>query len=126
MASVASQLMEEVTAHAQSDSLEDAREICADGTYFLNNPLRRTCGPVTSLDWFSKFRSHWHSNYDFCSLLAGYYTDCINRHGRCMIRLSKYQTYFAVSFLPKQERKYKSYSIIVIQIKGNHVITISV
>ena len=38
MASVASQLIEEVTAHAQSDSLEDAREICADGTYFLNNP----------------------------------------------------------------------------------------
>ena len=37
MASVASQLLEEVTAHAQSDSLEDAREICADGTYFLNN-----------------------------------------------------------------------------------------
>jgi len=25
-------LIEEVTAHAQSDSLEDAREICADGT----------------------------------------------------------------------------------------------
>ena len=40
MASVASHLIEEVTAHAQSDSLEDAREICADGTYFLNN-LRR-------------------------------------------------------------------------------------
>jgi len=37
MASVASQLIEEVTAHAQSDSLEDAREICADGTYFLSN-----------------------------------------------------------------------------------------
>jgi len=37
MASVASQLIEEVTAHAQSDSLEDAREKCADGTYFLNN-----------------------------------------------------------------------------------------
>ena len=37
MASLASQLIEEVTAHAQSDSLEDAREICADGTYFLNN-----------------------------------------------------------------------------------------
>jgi hypothetical protein len=37
MASVASQLTEEVTAHAQSHSLEDAREICADGTYFLNN-----------------------------------------------------------------------------------------
>ena len=44
MASVASQLIEEVAAHAQSDSLEDAREICADGTRFLNNlhawPLR--------------------------------------------------------------------------------------
>jgi len=37
MASVASQLIEEVTAHAQSDSLEDVREICADGTYFPNN-----------------------------------------------------------------------------------------
>jgi len=37
MASVPSQLLEEVTAHAQSDSLEDAREICADGTYFRNN-----------------------------------------------------------------------------------------
>jgi len=37
MASVASQLIEEVTAHAQSDSPGDAQEICADGTYFLNN-----------------------------------------------------------------------------------------
>jgi len=37
MASVASQLVEEVTAHAQSNNLEDAREICADGTYFPNN-----------------------------------------------------------------------------------------
>ena len=37
MASVASQLIEEVNAHEQSDSLEDAREICADGTYFPNN-----------------------------------------------------------------------------------------
>jgi len=37
MASVASQLIEEVTAHAQSDSLEDAREIYADGTYIPNN-----------------------------------------------------------------------------------------
>ena len=36
MASVASQLIEDVTAHAQSDILEDAREICADGTYFPN------------------------------------------------------------------------------------------
>ena len=37
MASVASRLIEEVTAHAHSDSLRDAREICADGTYFPNN-----------------------------------------------------------------------------------------
>jgi len=37
MESVASQLIEEVTAHAQSGSLEGAREICADGTYFLSN-----------------------------------------------------------------------------------------
>jgi len=37
MASVASQLIEEVSTHAQSDSLEHAREICADGSYFPNN-----------------------------------------------------------------------------------------
>jgi len=37
MVYVASQLIEEVAAHAQSDSLEDALEKCADGTYFLNN-----------------------------------------------------------------------------------------
>ena len=37
MESVASRLIVEVTARAQSDSLEDAREICADGTYFPNN-----------------------------------------------------------------------------------------
>jgi len=37
MASVASKMIVKVTAHAQSDSLEDARKICADGTYFPNN-----------------------------------------------------------------------------------------
>ena len=37
MASVASQLIEEVTAHVQRDSLEDARGLCTDGTYFPNN-----------------------------------------------------------------------------------------
>ena len=37
MASVASQLIEKVTAHAQSNSLEEARDIWADGTYFPNN-----------------------------------------------------------------------------------------
>ena len=30
-------MTEEVTAHAQSNSLEDAREICSDSTYFPNN-----------------------------------------------------------------------------------------
>ena len=34
MASVASEIIEEVTAYAERDSLEDGREICADGTYF--------------------------------------------------------------------------------------------
>jgi len=33
MASVASQLIGEVTAHAQIDSLEDASDIGADGTF---------------------------------------------------------------------------------------------
>jgi hypothetical protein len=37
MVTVASQLIEEVTAHARRDSLKDAREMCADGTYFPNN-----------------------------------------------------------------------------------------
>jgi len=37
MASVPSQLIVEVTAHAQSDRLKNAQEICADGTYFPNN-----------------------------------------------------------------------------------------
>ena len=41
MASVASQLIEEVIVHAQSDSLEDAPELCADGISFPNN--LRTC-----------------------------------------------------------------------------------
>ena len=52
MASVDSQLIEEDTAHAQSESLEDAREICADGTYVPNN-LRicyLCCYPITGLD----------------------------------------------------------------------------
>jgi len=39
MASVVSQLIEEVTAQAQRDSLEEVREICADGTYSPNNLL---------------------------------------------------------------------------------------
>ena len=37
MVSVVSQLIEEDTAHVQSDSLEDARKISAEGTYFPNN-----------------------------------------------------------------------------------------
>jgi len=48
MASVSSQLIQEVAAHAQSDSLEDAREICADGTYFPNN-LRK--GNIVIPEW---------------------------------------------------------------------------
>ena len=37
MESVASQLIEEVSAYAQINNHEDARDICADGTYFPNN-----------------------------------------------------------------------------------------
>jgi len=37
MASVASQLIQKIIAHAQSNSLEDVREICADDIYFPNN-----------------------------------------------------------------------------------------
>ena len=47
MASVASLLIEEVTAHVQSDSLKDVGEICADSTYFPNN-LRITAFIVLS------------------------------------------------------------------------------
>ena len=43
MASVASQLTEEVTAHSQTNSLEDAREICTNGIYFPNNLRIYTC-----------------------------------------------------------------------------------
>jgi len=53
---VAFQLIEEVTAHAQSDSLEDAREICADGTYFPNN-LRRCYLFYYTYDTLNMFRA---------------------------------------------------------------------
>jgi len=49
MASVASQLIEEVTAHAQSDRFEDAREICAIGTYFLNNLRNKLACDMSAL-----------------------------------------------------------------------------
>ena len=46
MVSVASQLIEEVTAHAQRDNLEDAQEICTDGTYFPNNLCTCLCSSI--------------------------------------------------------------------------------
>ena len=56
MASVASRLIEEVTAHAQSDSLEDAREICADGSYFPNNlSINQTHGTYKKHLYLFKF-----------------------------------------------------------------------
>ena len=73
MASVASQLIEEVTAHAQRDSLEDAREICADGTYFTSNLrifivliLYVTKGPVVHL---GRVECHTHTS-------PLYHTEC--------------------------------------------------
>ena len=59
MAFVASHVIEEVTAHAQIDSLEDAWAICADGTYFPNNKR---------MD-FVFLRTHSH--YFPCPSLAG-------------------------------------------------------
>jgi len=56
MASVTSQLIEEVTAHAQSDRLEDEREICADGTYFPNNLHRKSQRDLNMPGWL------WNSN----------------------------------------------------------------
>jgi len=51
MASVASQLIEEVTALAQYDSLEDVREICADSTYFPNNLRNYTRFNMGCVQW---------------------------------------------------------------------------
>jgi len=74
MASVASRLIEEVTAHAQSDSLEDAREIWADSSYFPNNLLStcfglsatviRSCFRII----FRRVRSIAKSDYSFMSV----------------------------------------------------------
>jgi len=61
MASVASQLIEEVTAHAQSDSVENAWEICADGTYFPNylhtNKVQKAIDRTLSLQGSRKNRA---------------------------------------------------------------------
>ena len=69
MASVACQLIQEVTAHAQSDSLEDAREICADGTYFPNN--LRIFNKVYTPSFFTKcYLLHfYHAVHSVCILL---------------------------------------------------------
>ena len=58
MAFVVSQLVDEVTAHAQSDSLEDAREICADDTYFLNNLRSCRLNVVSTTDLLSEILLH--------------------------------------------------------------------
>jgi len=70
MPSVTSQLIEEVAAYAQSDSLKDAREICVDGTYFPNN--LRIFITVQNFDLrnsikFSKFTSLFISNLSLYS-----------------------------------------------------------
>jgi len=54
MASVASKLIQEISAHVQSDSLEDAREICADGTYVPNNLriLSKHVGILKVVAWY--------------------------------------------------------------------------
>ena len=69
MASVASQLIEEVTAHAQSYSLEDARKICADGTYFPNN-LRVYIYLLPPLSAYLKFQPMAGSQFIYPHSLA--------------------------------------------------------
>ena len=70
MASVVSQLIEEVIAHVQSDTLEDAREICADGTYFPNNLRRKHYVPKACIGiqdkWIYYFRNDLHSQTSKC------------------------------------------------------------
>ena len=56
MASVYTQLIEEVIAHAQSDSLEDAWEICADSTYFPNN--LHTLYPLNTSVWVQIWQTY--------------------------------------------------------------------
>jgi len=69
MACVTSQLIEEVTAHAQIDSLEDAREICADGTYFPNN--QRTPKPTVHKRLYKEL---WSYTFFYIQLvLINYY-----------------------------------------------------
>jgi len=85
MASVASQLVEEVTAHELSDSLEDAREIhvCADSTYFPNN-LRilakwttnktRSRYPRLNLESFQESKGGQQFNFDVATRRSVYLT----------------------------------------------------
>ena len=70
MVSVASQLIEEVTAHAQSDSLKDAREICADGTYFPNNLCKcfgENCRESQRTHFM--FSNFFSKNYAICEIM---------------------------------------------------------
>jgi len=88
MASVASQLIEEVTAYAQRDSLEDAQEICADGTYFPNNLRIKTCTNRTKYGQVLNFRylqenpwSNMHSTWmciNQCHEMQRNYCTCIH------------------------------------------------
>ena len=64
MASVTSELIEEVTAHARSDSLEDAREICADGTYFPNNLRTYVTGAKAEVKDMRSFTSNLPTRLD--------------------------------------------------------------
>jgi len=59
MASVDSQLIEEVTPHTQSDSLEDAREICADSTYFPYN----LCNQLLNLNLKATTKIAYHLHH---------------------------------------------------------------
>ena len=79
MASVTSPFIEEVTAHAQSDSLEDAREIGADGTYFPNN--LRTYNELCI--WNTTTRSSDFEIRTFCAI--NFITNCYPaKYAKCL------------------------------------------
>jgi len=63
MVSVTYQLIDEVTSHAQSDNLEDARETCAGGTSFPNNLRIHSLLPWIKNAAVHGFNTHFYREY---------------------------------------------------------------
>ena len=121
MASVASQLIEEVTAHAQSDSLEDAREICADDTYFPNNLLTIKADHRTVM-----------MNQNCCPLegdkIHGNNVSCVLFQFVLLFRFQiSYLTVVPTEFLPRPSAvfsRHKNHSVAFVQLKTTYRSTV--